>query len=40
MERKAREEKTPLKKKSLAFKSTPTITNDEEEEEDDEDIPS
>ena len=32
MKRKAREEKAPLKKKSLAFKSTPTIFDDDEEE--------
>ena len=29
------EEMTPQKKKTIAFKSTPTISDDEEEEEDD-----
>jgi len=40
MERKVREEKAPEKKKMLAFKSTPTISDedDEEEEENDEDL--
>ena len=38
MERKAREEITPQKKKAIAFKCTPTISDDEEEEEDDEDL--
>ena len=38
MERKAREEMTPQKKKTIAFKSTPTISDDDEEEEDDEDL--
>ena len=39
MERKAREEKAPQKKKVLAFKSTPTISDKEEEDqEDDEDL--
>ena len=39
MERKVREEKVPLKKKSLAFKSTLTISEDEDDDqEDDEDI--
>jgi len=37
MERKAREEMTPQKKKTVAFKSTPTISDDDEEEEEDED---
>ena len=35
MERKAREEKAPQKKKTLAFKSTPTISDEDEKEEDD-----
>ena len=38
MERKAREETTPQKKKTIAFKSTPTISDDDEEEEDDKDL--
>ena len=39
IERKEREEKAPLKKKSLAFKSTPTISDDEDDDqEDDEDL--
>jgi len=38
MERKAREETPPQKKKTIAFKSTLTISDDEEEEEDDEDL--
>ena len=38
MERKAREEMTPQKKKMLAFKSIPTISDDDEEEEDDEEL--
>jgi len=29
---------TPQKKRMIAFKSTPTISNNEEEEEDDEDL--
>ena len=37
MERKAREE-TLQKKKTIAFKSTPTISDDDEEEENDEDL--
>ena len=37
MERKVREETTPQKKKTIAFKSTPTIFDDDEEE-DDEDL--
>jgi len=35
MPRKAREETTPQKKKTITFKSTPTISDDEEEEEED-----
>ena len=31
MERKAREETTPQKKKTIAFKSTPTISDDDED---------
>jgi len=38
MERKAREETTPQKKKTIAFKFTRTISDDDEEEEDDEDL--
>jgi len=39
MERKVRKEKAPLKKKSLAFKSTPTISDEEEDDlDDDEDL--
>jgi len=39
MERKAREEKAPQKKKTLAFKSTPLNSNeDEDDQEDDEDL--
>ena len=38
MERKAKEETTPQKKKIIAFKSTPTISDGNEEEEDDEDL--
>jgi len=38
MERKAREETVPQKKKTIAFKSTPTISDDDDEEEDDEDF--
>jgi len=39
MERKAIEKKAPQKKKILAFKSTPTISDeDDDEEEDDEDL--
>ena len=39
MKRKAREEKETLKKKTLAFKSTPTISYDEDDDqEDDEDL--
>ena len=37
MERKVREEMAPQKKKMIAFKSTPTIS-DNDEEEDDEDL--
>ena len=36
MEKKAREETAPQKKKSIAFKSTSTIFDDEEDEEEDE----
>jgi len=35
IERKAREEMAPQKKKMIAFKSTPTISDDDDEEEDD-----
>ena len=35
MERKAMEEMEPQKKKVIAFKSTPTISDDDDEEEDD-----
>ena len=39
MKRKTREEKVPQKKKTLAFKSTPTISDDEiDDQEDDEDL--
>ena len=38
MERKAREEMAPQKKKMIAFKSTPTIFDKDDEEEDDEDL--
>ena len=38
MERKAREEIAPQKKKTIAFKSTPAISDDEEEEKDDEEL--
>jgi len=39
MEIKFREEKSPQKKKTLAFKSTPTIFDDEiDDQEDDEDL--
>jgi len=38
MKRKAREEKVPQKKKSLTFKSAPTISDEDEEEDDDEDL--
>ena len=38
MEKKAREEATPQKKKSITFKSTPTIYDDEEDEEEDEEL--
>ena len=40
MERKVREEMAPQKKKMIAFKSTPTISDDDDEEEKDEDSPS
>ena len=36
MERKVREETVPKKKKIIAFKSTPTISNDDDEEEEEE----
>ena len=35
MKRKAKEEKAPQKKKTLAFKSTPTIFDDEDDDQDD-----
>jgi len=38
MEKKASEEAAQQKKKTIAFKSTPTISKDYEEEEDDEDL--
>ena len=38
MEKKAREEAVPQKKKSIAFKSSSTINDDEEDEEDDEEL--
>ena len=38
MERKAREEMTPQKKKMITFRSTPTISNDDDEEEDNEEF--
>ena len=38
IERKAREEMAPQKKKMIAFKSTLTISDDDEEEEDDEEL--
>ena len=38
IERKAREEMAPQKKKMIAFKSTPTISDDNDEEEDDEEL--
>ena len=40
IERKVRKEKTHQKKKTLTFKSTPTIFDENEEEKDDEDLPS
>ena len=36
MKRKAREETTPQKKKTIAFKSAPTISDDDDEEEEEE----
>ena len=36
MEKKAREEMAPQKKKMIAFKSTPTVSDDDEEEDDEE----
>ena len=38
MERRARKEMTPQKKKMIAFKSTPTISDEDNEEEHDEDL--
>ena len=38
MERKARREMAPQKKKVIPFKSTPTISDDDDEEEDDEEF--
>ena len=38
MERKTREETAPQKTKTIAFKSTPTISDDNEEEDDDKDL--
>jgi len=38
VERKAREEKVSQKKKVFAFKSTPTISDEDKEEDDDEDL--
>ena len=38
MERKTREEIAPQKKKTVAFKFTPTISDEDDEEEDDEDL--
>jgi len=38
MERKARKEMAPQKKKVTTFKSTPTISDDDDEEEDDEEF--
>ena len=38
MERKAREEMVPQKKKVIAFKTTPTFSDEVDEEEDDEDL--
>ena len=38
MERKTRKEMAPQKKKMIAFKSTPTISNDDDEEEGDEEF--
>ena len=35
MERKAREAKAPQKKKTLTFKSIPTISNDEDDDQED-----
>jgi len=40
MERKAREEMAPLKKKAIAFKSSSTYSDEDDEEEDDEDLSS
>jgi len=38
MEKKARQEMAAQKKKTITFKSTPTISDNAEEEEDDEDL--
>ena len=38
MERKTREEMAPQKKRTIAFKFTPTIFDEDDEEEDDEDL--
>ena len=38
MEKKAREEMAPQKKKMITFKSTPTISDNNDEEEDDEEL--
>jgi len=38
IERKAREDMAPQKKKGISFKSTPTISDDDKEEEDDEEF--
>ena len=38
MERKAREEMAPLKKKAIAFKSSSSFSDEDDEEEDDEDL--
>ena len=38
IERNAREEMEPQKKKMIAFKSTPTISDEDDEEKDDEDL--
>ena len=38
MERKAKEEMTPLKKKTIAFKSSSTYSDEDDEEEDVEDL--
>ena len=38
MKRKVREEKVPQKKKTLALKSTPTISDDEDDDQEDDEI--